>query len=59
MIQSIIFDFDGVVIDSMPIKDRGYELLFADFDKTAVDKLVEFHKKKRRRIKICEDTPYV
>jgi len=45
MIQSIIFDFDGVVIDSMPIKDRGYELLFADFDKTAVDKLVEFHKK--------------
>ena len=44
MIQSIIFDFDGVVLDSMPVKDKGFELLFADFDKAAVDKLLEYHR---------------
>lgn len=43
MIQSVIFDFDGVVLDSMPIKDKGFELLFADFDKASVDKILEFH----------------
>ncbi|WP_277656145.1 HAD family hydrolase [Seleniivibrio woodruffii] len=44
MIQSIIFDFDGVVLDSMPVKDRGFELLFAEFDEVSVKKLLAFHR---------------
>ena len=44
MIQSIIFDFDGVVLDSEKIKDNGFRELFKGFPQEAVDCLIAYHK---------------
>lgn len=44
MIEAVIFDFDGVILDSEKIKDDGFRHIFREFDKEAVDCLVAFHK---------------
>ena len=43
MIKNIIFDFDGVVLDSIPVKSEGFRKLFEDFPKNKVDELIEYH----------------
>ena len=43
MIKNILFDFDGVIIDSDPIREAGFRLIFQDFDKYLVDKLIDYH----------------
>jgi len=43
LIKTIIFDFDGVILDSMPIKAHAFSKIFKGFDSAAVDKLLEFH----------------
>ena len=44
MIKAIIFDVDGVLIESAEIKTRAFELLFADYpDK--VGEIVDYHKR--------------
>ena len=43
MIKQILFDFDGVIIDSMPIKSAGFRKIFNDFDPNLVNKLIEYH----------------
>lgn len=44
MIKAIIFDVDGVIIESAEIKTRAFEVLFADYpDK--VGEIVEYHKR--------------
>lgn len=43
MIRNIIFDFDGVILDSIPVKTEGFKILFSEFDKVAIDKLVTYH----------------
>ncbi len=44
MIKTIIFDLDGVIIESAEIKTRAFELLFADYpDKLA--EMIDYHKK--------------
>lgn len=43
MIKNIIWDFDGVIIDSVPIKTEGYRRLFKDYDEELVLKLVAYH----------------
>ena len=43
MIKTIFWDFDGVILDSMPIRDFGFVKIFEDFDKELVDKLLEYH----------------
>ena len=43
MIKNILFDFDGVIIDSMPIRENGFRLIFKDFDTNLVDKLIDYH----------------
>ncbi len=43
MIKTIFWDFDGVILDSMPIRDYGFREIFKDFDKDIVDKLLEYH----------------
>jgi len=39
MIKNILFDFDGVILDSMPIRDYGFKKIFEDFDDNLVNKL--------------------
>lgn len=43
MIKNIIFDFDGVILNSVPIKTDGFKKLFQDFPKEIVDKLIKYH----------------
>ncbi len=45
MIKNILFDFDGVILDSMPIRDYGFKKIFEDFDDDLVDKLLDYHGK--------------
>ena len=45
MIKNILFDFDGVILDSMPIRDYGFKKIFEDFDDNLVNKLLEYHNK--------------
>ncbi|MDD3054793.1 MAG: HAD family hydrolase [Aliarcobacter sp.] len=42
-IKTIFWDFDGVILDSMPIRDYGFKKIFEEFDKELVDKLLEYH----------------
>ncbi len=43
MIKNIIFDFDGVILDSVPTKTEGFKKLFENFPNEVVDKLIEYH----------------
>lgn len=41
MIRVIVFDFDGVIIDSESIKQDGYRLMFSDFNEPVPEDLVQ------------------
>ena len=41
--KNILWDFDGVILDSMPIRDWGFREIFKNFDKKDVDALLEYH----------------
>ena len=43
MIKNILFDFDGVILDSMPIREYGFRKIFEKFDNELVDKLLQYH----------------
>jgi len=43
MIKNIIFDFDGVILDSVPIKTEAYSILFKDFPNDKVKLLIKYH----------------
>ena len=43
MIKNVLFDFDGVIIDSMPIKTEGFRKVFEGFEPAAVEKLLDYH----------------
>lgn len=43
MIKNIIFDFDGVILDSVPVKTQAYRDLFKKFDKKTVERMIEYH----------------
>jgi phosphoglycolate phosphatase-like HAD superfamily hydrolase len=45
MIKNIIFDFDGVILDSVKIKAEGYRELFMEFGEEKSSQLVEYHYK--------------
>jgi len=42
--KNIFWDFDGVLMDSMPVRDRGFELVLHDFPAEEVAQLMEFHR---------------
>lgn len=42
-IKTFFWDFDGVILDSMPIRDYGFAKIFEEFDKELVVKLLEYH----------------
>lgn len=44
MNKAIIFDFDGVIVESMDIKTKAFKALFADYP-DHLDEIVKFHKK--------------
>ena len=41
--QNILWDFDGVIMDSMPIRNKGFEIVLEKFPKIEVDTLMKFH----------------
>lgn len=43
MIKNIIFDFDGVILDSVPTKTEGYRVLFKDYSNELIEKMVQYH----------------
>lgn len=43
MIKNILWDFDGVILDSMKIRDWGFGEIFKSFNKQDVDKLLAYH----------------
>ena len=44
MIKTILWDFDGVILDSMKVRDLGFEKIFKEFDKNLVKKLLIYHR---------------
>lgn len=42
--EVIIFDFDGVIVDSMSVRDSGFRNIFSDFGKNKVDELVKYNR---------------
>jgi len=43
-IQTLFWDFDGVIIDSNAVRDRGFEEVLKDYPQTEVDALMAFHR---------------
>jgi len=43
MIKNIIFDFDGVILDSIPVKTEAFRNLFKAFPTDKVNELIEYH----------------
>jgi phosphoglycolate phosphatase-like HAD superfamily hydrolase len=43
MIKTILWDFDGVILDSMKIKGDGFVELFKEYDQKAVQELERYH----------------
>ena len=44
MIKIIFWDFDGVILNSNKVRDKGFEMVLSDFPKEEVDKLLKFHR---------------
>lgn len=42
-LQAIFFDFDGVILDSIPTKTEGFVTLFSDYDQEVIEKIVHYH----------------
>lgn len=43
--KTILWDFDGVILDSMEIRDSGFEEVLKDFPKADIQRLLNFHRK--------------
>ncbi|PRX43497.1 HAD family hydrolase [Salegentibacter salegens] len=43
--KNIFWDFDGVIMDSMPIRNKGFELVLENYPKDQVQALMKFHLK--------------
>ncbi len=44
MIQQLLFDFDGVIHDSMAVRDAGFEEIFAHYPPDQVSQLMAYHR---------------
>ena len=45
-IKTIFWDFDGVILNSMEVRDFGFREIFKNFETTLVNKLIIFHSNK-------------
>lgn len=43
-IATILWDFDGVILDSMGVRDWGFREIFKMFSQEQVDKLITYHR---------------
>ncbi len=43
-IKTIIFDFDGVILDSMDTRDKGFYEIFKNYPTNKVDELIVYHR---------------
>ncbi|QYA26038.1 HAD family hydrolase [Gramella sp. MT6] len=41
--QNILWDFDGVLMDSMPVRNRGFEIVLKNYPNKEVEQLMRFH----------------
>lgn len=39
----LLWDFDGVIIDSNEVREFGFKKIFAAFESSQVDELIKFH----------------
>lgn len=39
----LLWDFDGVIMDSMPIRSKGFEVVLARYPKAQIAELLDFH----------------
>lgn len=44
MAKIILWDFDGVILDSMSVRDWGFEEIFKEYPKDLVEKLIDYHR---------------
>jgi phosphoglycolate phosphatase-like HAD superfamily hydrolase len=44
MIKNILWDFDGVILDSMAVRDWGFKEIFKEFKPDQVQKLLKYHR---------------
>lgn len=43
-LKNILWDFDGVLMDSMAIRDKGFEIVLKEHSAEEVEKLMQFHR---------------
>lgn len=44
-VKNIIFDFDGVILDSMSVRAEGFRTIFEGSDESALEKFLTYHRK--------------
>jgi HAD superfamily hydrolase (TIGR01549 family) len=42
--KTIFWDFDGVILESMKVRDWGFEQIFKDYDQKLIDQLLTYHR---------------
>lgn len=43
--KTILWDFDGVIMDSMAVRDKGFEIVLQDYPQEQVSLLMDYHRK--------------
>jgi len=43
--KTILWDFDGVILDSMLVRDEGFRQIFNEYSKEQVEELIVYHRK--------------
>lgn len=43
--KNILWDFDGVILDSMDVRERGFREVLSDYPEDKVEALIKFHRK--------------
>lgn len=42
--KTILWDFDGVIVDSMKVRDWGFRVIFTDYETEHVQSLLKYHR---------------
>ena len=44
MIKQILFDFDGVIIDSMAVRDEGFRYIVKEYNNILIEEFIKYHR---------------